>query len=67
MIREVDMENKMEKALATALENLVNRYISLANLVNASTNATRWQPDTDIEILDARKVLEVYKRRNPDA
>ena len=61
------MENKMEKALATALERLVDRYISLANLVNASTTSTRWQPETDIEILDAKKVLEVYKRRNKNA
>lgn len=53
----------MEELLAKALLRLLERYISLANLVNSSTTAVRWQPETDVEVLDAKKVLDLYNRR----
>lgn len=56
----------MEKVLAVVLERLLERYISLANMINSTNTSTRWEPETDVEVLDARKILAMYKRRNPN-
>lgn len=53
----------MEDLLAEALERLVERYILLANMVNSSNTSVRWTPETDIEVLDAKKVLDIYERK----